>query len=217
MATGVVNLTPADIERFWSKVQKTETCWLYGGRKRRYGVFRVGNGQTHRAHRLSWTLANGPIPPELMVCHNCPGGDNPGCVRPDHLFLGTAEDNAKDRDRKGRDRFAAIRTPEWRAKRRAEAERRRAKREARKARSLASWLEAEANPRRRQPWPPPPGHLPYRPAPAEDERRMEMAMHMESSQPGPSGRPPRTVDRLAQEHRDWAQYQPTGLRTVQRR
>ena len=55
----------------------------------------------YRAHRLSWEFANGPIPQGLEVCHNCPGGDNPHCVRPDHLFLGTQAENTHDMVKKG--------------------------------------------------------------------------------------------------------------------
>lgn len=54
------------------------------------------------AHRFSWILANGKIPDNLSVLHNCPGGDNPACVNPDHLFLGTQLDNGNDAARKKR-------------------------------------------------------------------------------------------------------------------
>ena len=87
--------------RFEAKIQRSEDgCWLWlGSRNRRgYGYFYV-NGGVVRAHRAAWEFANGPIPDGLLVCHTC---DNPPCVRPDHLWLGTYVDNARDRDAKGR-------------------------------------------------------------------------------------------------------------------
>lgn len=69
-----------------------------------YGLISTGPRGANRreyAHRVSWELAYGPIPPGLFVCHHC---DNPPCVRPDHLFVGTPRDNTLDRDRKGRHR-----------------------------------------------------------------------------------------------------------------
>jgi hypothetical protein len=62
------------------------------GRKRR-------DGRLHLAHRLSYADAHGPIPAGLEVCHHC---DNPPCINPEHLFLGTHKENMNDRDRKGR-------------------------------------------------------------------------------------------------------------------
>lgn len=87
------------MERFWSKVNKTDECWLWtrGRTKQGYGTFSL-DGKTHNAHRLAWLFTYGD-PGELQVLHRC---DNPPCVRPDHLFLGTVADNMKDRDAKGR-------------------------------------------------------------------------------------------------------------------
>lgn len=59
------------------------------------------NGRRQAASRVSWEITNGPIPEGMEVCHNCPGGDNPRCVRPDHLFLGTRAENMADRKAKG--------------------------------------------------------------------------------------------------------------------
>lgn len=92
-------------DRFWPKVNKTLTCWLWtGAQQGGYGEMSAGRRgeQPLRAHRVSWELAFGPIPAGLFVLHNCPTGDNPLCVNPAHLFLGDAEANAKDMKAKGR-------------------------------------------------------------------------------------------------------------------
>lgn len=94
-------------DRFWGYVDKTAGgCWLWTGHKhpRGYGV--IGSGPPDkkllRAHRVSWTMLRGLIPDGLEICHNCPDGDNPGCVNPDHLFLGTHQENMHDASMKGR-------------------------------------------------------------------------------------------------------------------
>lgn len=95
------HMTPE--ERFWCRVQKTDGCWLWTGKPTSdgYGCLKI-NDQAIRAHSYSYMLHKGEIPEGLFVCHDCPGGDNPLCVNPDHLFLGTAQDNMTDRDAKGR-------------------------------------------------------------------------------------------------------------------
>lgn len=89
-------------KRFWSKVNKHPDCWLWTGNRLKagYGKFMISskNGMT-TAHRVSWMLHRGPIPDGMFVLHSC---DNPPCVNPDHLFLGTHTDNMKDCMSKGR-------------------------------------------------------------------------------------------------------------------
>lgn len=85
-------------ERFWPKVRKTEGCWLWeGGMNGDYGAF-----DNTSAHHMAWVLTHGEVPEGQEVCHNCPGGDNPRCVNPAHMFLGTRRDNMQDAVRKGR-------------------------------------------------------------------------------------------------------------------
>lgn len=91
-------------QRFWAKVKKTDTCWLWTGAKRNkgYGAFTyTENGKLvqDRAHRYSYRLHISPIPLGMFVLHRC---DTPACVNPDHLFLGTNEDNIRDMLAKGR-------------------------------------------------------------------------------------------------------------------
>lgn len=90
-------------ERFWERVDKRGDCWNWLGRKDKDGYGSIvrggGNGPEVRAHRLAWEMANGPIPVGLKALHRC---DNPSCVRPDHLWLGSTADNQSDMARKDR-------------------------------------------------------------------------------------------------------------------
>lgn len=96
--------------RFWKKVVKTDSCWLWTGSKTvfGYGVIGIGKHYGYKnlgAHVASWILHNGQIPKGLCVLHNCPGGDNPACVNPAHLWIGTKKQNTNDMVKKGRGVF----------------------------------------------------------------------------------------------------------------
>jgi len=86
-------------DRFWAKVNKTEDCWIWTGAKHKfgYGRFTIEHRKTTTAHRMAWILTYGET--DLHVLHKC---DNPPCVRPDHLFVGTHTDNMRDCWNKGR-------------------------------------------------------------------------------------------------------------------
>lgn len=89
-------------EEFWNSIDvcSADECWNW-----KRGLFRTGYGQAHFqkktwiSSRLAWTLSFGPIPAGLLVCHTC---DNRKCCNPMHLFLGTIQDNLRDRDAKQR-------------------------------------------------------------------------------------------------------------------
>jgi hypothetical protein len=85
---------------FLSKVEKTESCWEWKGtiNRRGYGRMRHKGVNTH-AHRVSYKLYRGEIPRDMLVCHKC---DNPSCVNPEHLFIGSHKDNMEDRQTKQR-------------------------------------------------------------------------------------------------------------------
>ena len=99
----MIRLTEAQTERFLDRIDRSddpEACWTWTGTQRRggYGAVRTMDGM-RQAHRVMWTLTNGEIPDGMILCHTC---DNPKCVNPNHLWLGTHATNAADRQRKNR-------------------------------------------------------------------------------------------------------------------
>ena len=96
-----VNLTEAQKELFWGKVEKggEDDCWPWNACKRDgYGAVWI-RGKMHVASRIILFLKIGPFPQEMKACHTC---DNPECCNPLHIWLGSAADNMSDRDEKGR-------------------------------------------------------------------------------------------------------------------
>ena len=88
------------IKRFWSKVDKTDSCWLWTANTDNdgYGLFGFEKRQW-RAHRFSMHISKGLDTNLPIVCHTC---DNPACVNPDHLYNGTVKDNMQDKVKRGR-------------------------------------------------------------------------------------------------------------------
>lgn len=96
-------MNESDLARFWSKVNKTETCWLWTASTREgYGLFSL-EGKKISAHRLSYTIANPEVDIKYrQIRHMC---DNPPCVNPKHLVIGTAKDNSDDKMQRQRHNF----------------------------------------------------------------------------------------------------------------
>lgn len=91
------------IDRFFENVNKTNSCWIWIGSKTSDGYGTFGYARIiYYAHRFSYEFHNGKIPKGMFVCHKC---DNPSCVNPEHLWVGTHSDNMKDASKKGRLKF----------------------------------------------------------------------------------------------------------------
>jgi hypothetical protein len=102
----VIDFNLTDQFKRWVAVSplEPEECWVWMGAKTPFGYGRISysRGAKHftiYAHRISYILHNGPIPENHLVCHHC---DNPWCVNPKHLYVGTHQDNANDRERRQR-------------------------------------------------------------------------------------------------------------------
>ncbi len=101
-------------DRFFEKIEKTSSCWIWKGGKNEkgYGTFFVQSYKACvKAHRFSYEILIGKIPSGMCVLHRC---DTPSCVNPDHLFIGTQQDNLADMRAKGRARQGHLYGDEWR-------------------------------------------------------------------------------------------------------
>ena len=93
-------MNKAIASRFWKKVDKTNNCWNWLAHINNWGYGQFWDGENQmKAHRMSWVISHGDIPDGMCILHRC---DNPKCVNPNHLFLGTLKDNMIDMVNKGR-------------------------------------------------------------------------------------------------------------------
>jgi hypothetical protein len=107
-------------EEFWALFEKTSGCWEWQGPRTTgygggYGIVPVNDFGSNQAHRVSYILTHGPIPPKMRVCHSC---DNKPCGKPDHLFAGTGSVNTIDIYSKDRPSAARLTTTDVRVIRR---------------------------------------------------------------------------------------------------
>jgi hypothetical protein len=99
-------------KEFLGLLKTSEGCCFMPNQEssRKYGTAWIGN-KAYRAHKLAYSLTKGSVPDGLYVCHTC---DNPGCINPEHLFLGTPSDNIRDAINKGRwDKVGTTRPPKF--------------------------------------------------------------------------------------------------------
>ena len=101
MNRGETASTANTVADFWGRCSKSDSCWEWNGDRDKSGYGRFWfRGKGWRCHRLAWTISHGPIPARLCVLHRC---DNPPCINPSHLFIGTLLDNNRDKVRKERE------------------------------------------------------------------------------------------------------------------
>lgn len=117
MVTTILQATNEELARFWDKVEipkSPDACWVWIAARNRKGYGDLSfRGRRYRAHRLSFELANGSIPDGLQIHHTC---DNPPCVRPQHLWAGSALENTADMIAKGRGWFGGLtRDEQWKS------------------------------------------------------------------------------------------------------